>query len=216
MPDFRWGSQGCEEGSSLLPRHGPATVCRKLTFCGVSEGLRHACYFLLSGSRILLANHFHMRTSFVQPFPLFLLPAHDIEKEKMILSLYVFSTNGSAQWRLTDVFPGLWRCNFLPGAAELGGVAACSWTCWYSPWIAQGMYLFLITSPLTWGLCPTRIWKIHARPSTQNVNGPFQQRPLQITSHQLRNILGVKPLRKFKHQTKAPSLSLGGAWALAS
>lgn len=39
---------------------------------------------------------------------------------------------------------------FSPGVPELGGVPACSWTCWCSPFTAQGMH-FVVASPLTQG-----------------------------------------------------------------
>lgn len=63
MTDFSWGSQVSEEGGRLPPVHRPqfAETDFLWSFCVCLQ-----CHcFLLSGSGILPANHFHFRTSVV-------------------------------------------------------------------------------------------------------------------------------------------------------
>lgn len=100
--------------------------------------------FLLSGLGIWPTKHFRLRTSLVELFLLFLSLSHDVKKEKTILAsifnnrkqIYISSLNCSPPGRVTRRALQALTGWFLPGAAELGGVTACSWTCWYSPLIA--------------------------------------------------------------------------------
>lgn len=154
MTDFRWGSRGSEGGSSLTPV--PQTWFAETDFLWRFCVSLRCCLFLplfklrnLACKSLTLEN---IHCVAISAFPLTFSWCKERESDTRRNFKYIFLKWLSSVKKSGRAPRAVMVC-FVPVAAELGGVAACSRTCWNSPFRAQGTYLFWIASPLTWVLC---------------------------------------------------------------